>query len=297
MSYYLRKVRVTFNGGALIVNPSNKVEIRDEMKVAFSVSRGIESTQNTAEISVWNLTKGHRNAVGKELDEVQLEAGYAPPSGGGNVGIIFKGQTRDVVHRRDGADIITTISCGDGDKAIRRATLSKSYPRGTKAEDVIEDLYKELEKDGVVRGQWKFPDEMPPFKRPYAVCGSCARELDRLGRGRGFYWSIQSGAMEIIPGDGDLGGNFLIAPPPRGAMVDYPAITDNGVQVSHLLDPGIRPNMRVKIESDVLEMNGEGGEYRVSQATYGGDNRDGDFRVDVHGERVDGGKVDEGKKP
>lgn len=266
-----------------------------ELKIAFEVSKGIESSQNTATISIWNLNEGHRNSVGKELDDIMLEAGYTPPGGGSNVGIIFKGQIRDVEHRRDGADIITEISCGDGDKAFRRATISKTFPKGTPVKEVVEELYQQLEKEGIDRGEWKFPEDMPDYKRPYSMCGSCTRELDTIGRGRGFYWSSQNGVMEIIPADGFVGGIVLITP--RTGMVGTPTLTDNGVKVSALLNPEVRPGRRVRIESETLEMNAEGGEYRVSQCTYSGDNRDGDFVVDIHGEAVKGGKVDQGNKP
>lgn len=292
MRQYLRKARVTFNNGALIVNPGG-INLH-EMKIEFNVSKGLESSQNTASISIWNLKEAHRNAVGKELDDVVLEAGYLPPEGGGNVGIIFAGQMRDVEHKRDGPDIITTISCGDGDKAFRRATISKTFPAGTKVETVVEEIFKQMEAEGLKRGEWKFPDDMPPFKRPYSMCGSCAREMDRLGRSRGFYWSSQNGVMEVVPGDGTIGGVVLISP--QSGMVDTPTITDNGVKVSALLNPEIRPGRRVRIESDVLEMNAEGGVYRVSQCTFRGSNRDGDFIVEIHGEAVKGGKVDEGRK-
>ena len=292
MRQYLRKARVTFNNGALIVNPGGMN--LHEMKVEFNVSKGLESSQNTASISIWNLKEAHRNAVGKELDDVVLEAGYLPPEGGGNVGIIFAGQMRDVEHRRDGPDIITTISCGDGDRAFRRATISKTFPAGTKVETVVEEIFKQMEAEGLKRGEWKFPDDMPPFKRPYSMCGSCAREMDRLGRSRGFYWSSQNGVMEVVPGDGTIGGIVLISP--QSGMVDTPTITDNGIKVSALLNPEIRPGRRVRIESDVLEMNAEGGVYRVSQCTFRGSNRDGDFIVEIHGEAVKGGKVDEGRK-
>jgi len=292
MRQYLRKARVTFNNGALIVNPGGMN--LHEMKIEFNVSKGLESSQNTASISIWNLKEAHRNAVGKELDDVVLEAGYLPPEGGGNVGIIFAGQMRDVEHKRDGPDIITTISCGDGDKAFRRATISKTFPAGTKVETVVEEIFKQMEAEGLKRGEWKFPDDMPPFKRPYSMCGSCAREMDRLGRSRGFYWSSQNGVMEVVPGDGTIGGVVLISP--QSGMVDTPTITDNGVKVSALLNPEIRPGRRVRIESDVLEMNAEGGVYRVSQCTFRGSNRDGDFIVEIHGEAVKGGKVDEGRK-
>lgn len=292
MRQYLRKARVTFNNGSLIVNPGGMN--LHEMKIEFNVSKGLESSQNTASISIWNLKEAHRNAVGKELDDVVLEAGYLPPEGGGNVGIIFSGQMRDVEHKRDGPDIITTISCGDGDKAFRRATISKTFPAGTKVETVVEEIFKQMEAEGLKRGEWKFPDDMPPFKRPYSMCGSCAREMDRLGRSRGFYWSSQNGVVEVVPGDGTIGGVVLISP--QSGMVDTPTITDNGVKVSALLNPEIRPGRRVRIESDVLEMNAEGGVYRVSQCTFRGSNRDGDFIVEIHGEAVKGGKVDEGRK-
>lgn len=292
MRQYFRKARVSFNGGALIVNPGGVA--LHEMKVGFDVSKGISSSANEAEISIWNLNEGHRNAVGKELDDVELEAGYMPPDGSSNIGVIFKGQLRDVEHKRDGPDIVTTLYCGDGDRAFRRATISKTFRAGTPVEDVVEDIYKELEKEGVSRGEWKFPDNMPPYRRPYSVCGSCTRELDTIGRGRGFYWSVQNGSMEIVPGDGFIGGTVLISP--ETGMVDVPTITDNGVRVKALLNPEIRPNRRVQIESQVLEMNAEGGMYRVSECAFRGDNRDGDFVVEVHGEAIKGGKVDEGKK-
>ncbi|KNY16751.1 hypothetical protein AKG11_10335 [Shinella sp. SUS2] len=292
MRQYLKKVRGIFNGG-LTINPGG-IAVH-EMKIAFDIVKDISSSANTATIEIWNLSESHRNSVGKELDEITLEAGYMPPEGGGNVGILFKGAIRDVEHKRQGADIVTRISCGDGDKAIRKAKLSKSYPKGTPVKDVVEDLYKELEKEGVKRGEWKFPDDMKQeFKRPYATCTRCYRELDTIGRGHGFYWNLQNQTMEIIPGDGYVGQVVLIAP--ETGMIDTPAITDNGVRVSCLLNPEIRPNRRVQVRSGIIDMNADGGMYRVSQASYRGDNFDGDFSVEVVGESVRGGKVDEGKR-
>jgi hypothetical protein len=52
----------------------------------------------------------------------------------------------------------------------------------------------------------------------------------------------------------------------------------------------------VRIESQVLEMNAEGGEYRVGECRYAGDNREGSMIVFITAESMKEGKVDEGKK-
>lgn len=292
MRQYLRKVRLqaSGNGGSIDINPGGT--LLHELKIGFNITKTLSSTQNEGTIQIWNLAEGSRNALGKELDDVTLEAGYFPPEGGGNVGIIFKGQIRDIEHRREGPDIITTLSCGEGDKAFRYATIAKTYEKGTSVETVVEDIYKQLESEGITRGEWKFPDEMPPFKRPYTVCGGCKREMDLLSRGRDFYWSVQNNAMEVIPGDGYIGGVVILSA--DTGLIDAPTITDNGVKARALLNPEIRPNRRVRIQSQVLEMNAENNEYRVSEVNFSGDNRSGDFVVSIVGEAIKGSKVDEG---
>lgn len=313
MLQYLRKVRLTFQGagGGITINPGNETDA--QLRVGFNVNKDVSGNANTAEIEIWNLAEGHRNAVGKELDKVTLEAGYIPPAGisargtlpfmsGGfrseasasssNVGIIFKGVLRDVRHRREGADIITTLSCGDGVKALRNAFLSKTYPAGTRVGDVIDDLYAEFEKEGIDRGEWKGLDDLPAHRRPYSVCSTCSQEMDRIARQNKLYWSMQNEAMEIVPGDGYIEAAAFLSP--STGLIGTPTITDNGVQVEALLNPEVRPNRKVVIESQTLSMNAEGGAYRVSEATYTGDNRDGDFRVIITGERIESGKVDQG---
>src|SRR5690606_3380684 len=126
------------SGGSLQINMGGTAT--HDLKIAFTIRKGLSSTQNSAEIKIWNLSESSRNAIGKELDDIQLEAGYLPPEGGGNVGIIFKGQMRDVLHTREGNDIITTLSCGEGDKPFRNATISKTYPAGTEVQTVMEDI-------------------------------------------------------------------------------------------------------------------------------------------------------------
>ena len=286
MSQYLRKVKLTVGG--LSINHGEG----DQLKVGFDVSKDLASEANDATIEVWNLSEGHRNSVGREFEDVRLEAGYL----GSSTGIIFVGQIRDVEHARDKADIITRITCGDGDKGLRNATSSKSFPAGTPIKDILEQIQKDLEKQGVSRGQWRFPDgfEDKKLKRPFAMCGSCQREMNMFGRSFGFYWSIQNGATELVSADGAFEQTVFLSS--DTGLVNTPTITDNGVKFEALLNPEIRPNRRVQIQSQVLRMNSAEGTYRVSQVNYRGDNRAGEFVVSGHCELLQDNTVDEGIK-
>lgn len=295
MRQFLRKARVTFAGpGGFVVNPGGLEKV--QLRVSFTVSKSVSSKANTFSIKIYNLNESHRNSIGQELDTVMLEVGYTPPEGGDNIGIIAKGKIRDYQHDREGPDIITTVSCGDGDKAYRRATISKTIKKGTPLPEVVEEIHKEMKKEGIAKGEWSFPEKVKNTKlaRPYSMCGSCTRELDTLGRGHGFYWNIQNETMEVIPGDGALPGMILINA--QTGMIGTPTITDNGIKVKALIQPDARPNRQMKVESEQLKMNKKGEKYRISEVDFSGDNQEGDWTMSLTGEAIGSDKkVNEGK--
>lgn len=268
------------------MNPGNSTN--DQLFVDFRVVRGISSTANSAEIGIWNLSESTRNSVGKEFDDIILEAGYA-----NNVGVIFRGQIRDVEHIVYENGVRTAIYAGDGDAAFRSATVSVTVEPGATAEDVVGAVYETFEREGVTRGEWEFPKDMRTYRRPYSMVGPSAREMDTLGRTNKFYWNIQNNAMEILPADGFLPGAVFLSE--YSGLVGSPTITDNGVKVRATMNPGIRPNRTIVVDAKTLKLNAISGTYRVGNAEYYGDNRDGPFFIDIQGESVQGGKtVDEG---
>lgn len=292
MQHWLRKIRVTFKGGggSLVVNPG--IETDNQLTVSVSIEKSISGKANDAVVRIHNLKQSSRNSIGSEFTDVIIEAGYIPPPSGPDLtGIIFEGQIRDFTHDREGAEIVTTVTVGDGDKALRKSTISKTYPAGTPKEAVMEDIYGKYAEHGVKKGEWLFPP-MEPFIRPYSIAGTCSRYANELGRYNGFYWSIQNQVMEVIPSDKYLPLVTLLNR--DTGMVHYPKITDNGVRVSALLNPEVRPNRLIAVKSEAVPQ--ADGEYRVGRIDYSLDNRDGDFYMHIHGERAVGGVVDEGKK-
>jgi len=291
MQLWLRKVRVRFfgAGGELYVNQGASTS--RQIYVDFNIEKSISGKANDASIRIYNLNESSRNSIGNEFTDVEIEAGYIPNGGPDNTGVIFSGQVRDFEHVREGSDIITSVNAGDGDKAIRKSTISKTYPAGSTAEEVMLDIFSEFSKNGVKQGEWVFPP-MEPFIRPYTICGPAAREANILGRGRGFYWNIQNQVMEIIPRDFNLP---LITPVnKKTGMIGYPKITDNGLRVDSLINPEIRPNRLIMVESEVVDLNADNGEYRVGRCDYRGDNKKGPFNMTIHAESKKGGVIDEG---
>jgi hypothetical protein len=274
---YLRIVKATFSGGGggLVVT---------DLKIEFDVEKTISGVPNAGTVRVYNLSAAHRQAVGKEFDSVQLEAGYQ----GTGTGIILKGKIREVFHERDETDVITEVKVGDGDEAERKGYVAKTYPTGTKIKDIVEDI-RQNGMPGISRGELKGLDDLPATKRPLTLVSGTRRAMDQLGRSHNFYWSYQNEALETIPADGFLDQRVVISA--RTGMIGVPTVTDNGISVQCLLDPAIRPNRLIEVISDVLDMNGKPGIYRVNGLHYYGDNMDGDFAVDVEGQTVSGGKV------
>lgn len=285
MRQWIRKARATFTGkgGEYVV---------EKLRIEFDVTKSVSGSQNTATIKIFNMTKGNRLRIKEEFDRVKLEAGYEGTAGSeGNVGIIFDGHIRDVKHERDDVDVVTTIECGDGDKAARTGAISKSFPAGTKPKEVIEELVKNM--PDVEKGEWLGVDDLPAYERPVVLCGPCTRELDKIGRTNKMHWSVQDGALEIIPGDGYIDSNVTISK--NTGMVGVPSVTDNGIEVETLLNPQLRCNRKITVKSEMLEMNDAPEEYRISGLKFTGCNIDGKFLAKIHGERIDGKKVDKGK--
>ena len=282
---WLRRVEVTVSGKA------GTLTVRD-LKIDFSVSKGIGSKQNTATIAVWNLTKSHRKQLGEEFDKVELKVGYKD----GPLSTIFKGNIRDVTHTKETADVKSEMECGDGDEAFSKGAVSKTFPAGTKPKAVVEYLAGEM--PGATKGEMKGLDDLPAYRRPITLYGWSWAQMDKIGREHGFYWSIQNGQIEAVKNDQHLQGTTVVSS--ETGMLGIPEITDKGVKIKALLNPNIAPGRLIDVRSDFLdEKSGRdkrksdegGGLFRVSDVTFSGTNQGEDFYVEAEGSRVEGGKV------
>lgn len=285
---WLREIEVTISGSA------GTITVKD-LKIDFSVQKSIGSKQNTATISVWNLTKSHRKQLGEEFDQIELKVSYRD----GPKTVLFKGSIRDVTHTKETADIQSEIECGDGDEGINKGAVSKTFDAGTKPKEIIEYVVKEMPKTTLGNLSAGIA-KLAPFSRPVSLFGWGFQALDTLGRSNGFYWSVQNGQVEVVQYDEVIEDGGPIVVSSETGMIGVPEITDKGVKVKGLLNANIMPGRQIDVRSDFLDEDSGrdkrksdegGGIFRVSSCTFSGSNRGEDYFVEVEGNRVEGGKV------
>lgn len=280
---WLRRLHVTLSGGGggTVVGRQPADPSKEPLRIAFDMTATTADIPNAGWVEIWNLARNTRNAVGDEFDRIKVEAGYKDPG----LGIIGMGFIRDVEHRRDQTDIITRVEFGDGDKAWREGNVMETLPEGTTPKEAVQKLLEHMPE--VEEGDLLGLDDLEAYKRPLVLAGPVSREMNKIGRTHGFYWSVQNGVLETIPKDGYINQEAVIAP--RTGMIGVPTITDNGIRVATLMDPQIRPNRVVRVVSETLEMNtgNSEGRFRVDTARYHGDNKDGTFEVQVEGTRLE----------
>lgn len=296
MQQFGRKLRVRFegNGGSLTVNPDNQTD--PQQRIFVTITKSISGSANISELHIYNLSETSRNLIGREFTRVIIEAGYINDSGN-SVGQIFNGQIRDPKHDREGADWVTKVILGDGEQAIRRSVVNAQFAAGSSVEDIVEVLFLQYEEQGVTRGERIFPEGLEPYARPVILNGSVKSELDKLGRSHGFYWSIQNNVFEVMPSNGWLPQTTVINS--RTGLIGYPQTTDNGIKLTALINPQVRPKRLIKVESDFLDLNSDEGLYRVGKIDYVADSRGGQnspFHMIIHAEAIKDGTVDEGEQ-
>jgi hypothetical protein len=166
------------------------------MRIAFNVERDHKRAPNNAELAIWNLSEGSREALARlDVVPVQIEAGYAD-----DVGVVFLGDLRSARSRRDGPDIITRVSAGDGESKIRTARVNRTFARGTPVGDVIGQLGKAL---GVSPGNLsqfqgaRLANGSSTLTRALTISGAVSDELERLCRSCGLDWSVQNGVLQL----------------------------------------------------------------------------------------------------
>lgn len=248
------------------------------LRITFNILKTFSWSTNTANIEVYNLSSTNRNRLKDFGDQWRLFAGYRN-SGGEQ--LLFTGNVTQLNHLYAQPEIITQVTCGDGERALNNTLISVSYSPGTPVRTVIENIASKMNLPLVDFAE----TENLTYENGFNDADLAKNVLDRACKKLNLQWSVQNENLVIIRDNGattkppveinvDTG---MIGVPDRYVDKRYflnRAIAPNeppkpGWRVRLLLRPDLLPGDRIRLRSQQIGFDGE---YVILTARHEGDN-------------------------
>nr|DAN57062.1 MAG TPA: 43 kDa tail protein [Caudoviricetes sp.] len=253
----------------------------EQLRVAFEIDKTINEKPNPAKIQVWNLNRDHINQLlSQDYKKVALSVGY------GELRQIYAGDITKTRIQREGLDFVLTLECSDGHQAYTQSRAQTTLKAGATDKQIVEELQKTMPK--VQSGAIDIPNQRK-LPRGRVLNGNSRDILTKIARNNKADWSIQDGSLIFLPKDKVLSDDAVLISQDTG-MINAPEQTDEGLELTCLLNPALQIGGLVKVESIIDYFNGE---YKVVKLAHSGDGIGGDWRSKI---TVVGGKFQKVEK-
>lgn len=248
------------------------------VRIAFQITKSNEPTPNSGSISLWNLADFSRDKIKNIGDAIELEAGYVQDDVGGRLTV--NADVVDIQTEKQGTDIITIVTLGDGVEYLKTIKGAYSFKEGASVKDIITKIAKA---EGItLKSLGGIADAA--YANGFSEMGPLGQILNKLVGKLGAQWSFQNNELQVAPKLGHNGSPVFKLSKDTGMVgiptrdVDTSGITpapqSDGWKVVALLRPEIGPGDRVEIESDIADARGV---YHVKEVTHSGDTHGSDF--------------------
>jgi len=217
------------------------------LEIAFSVERTLQRRPGRAEVKIWNLSRDRRRALEalQRAIRVELYAGYED-----DTPLVFAGELHRAESTDEGATVVTTIRSRDGGRA-HGARVSRSHAAGASWTSAVRSV---LEAMGIGEGNLgSFATAtmggLSTFAAGVTLTGDAGEGLDRLMRSADLEWSVQGGALQLLPRGGGLTQPAVRLAPGTG-LVGSPTRGDRGrVIVNAKMIAGLVPGALIQLQS------------------------------------------------
>lgn len=225
--------------------------IIDALRVVFKVKRTLKKEPNHSKITIYNLAQATRAQFSPGKDaRVWLSAGYV-----GAMGEIFQGDVTFAQSSMDGVDSLLELELGDGARAFKHARMAESFAPGTTRGDIIRRL---VAKCGLDPGN--APDYYTSLTgqavNGYSVDAPVSHSLTEVLLAENLTWSVQGGAIQILPANGYVAKPAILLTPESG-LIDSPKWGSpekkggkRTLKFKSLLQAQLVPGGLVKLESE-----------------------------------------------
>lgn len=326
---WLRKLSLIVSQGT---TPGNKALDLSQLKIHFNIYAADQGAPRTAVIRIMNPKRETASLVQKEFQYVSLAGGYE----GGPFGTLFSGNVKLVrTGKLNSLDSFLELSATDGDRGLAFGAINKSLAAGCSAVDEVRQCIASMNGvDSTISegdltaltstataglnssaGGSSSPAQSAEQAtggllsiRGKTKWGLATRHLDEIADRTETSWFIEQGKLYFVRKNGYIDdGQPPIEINSATGMVGIPTVTNDGLEVTTLLQPNIRLNRRIKLNRNDITttfVQGTGfptnksvpsvasvasdGIYRVIVIEHAGGNRENEYHTKLVALSLDG---------
>jgi hypothetical protein len=221
---------------------SNKGKSFSDLRVDFRIDHSRTGTPNTGVIVAYNLNEESVALMQQPGAVVRVLAGYDVPHQ------IFRGSPvrNGVTLTKQGPDRLLKIEAEDGGRQLAQARLNVSFDTQVTIQEVFDAVAAQL---GLPTGTIRLADTSITYPNGIHLAGPARDILDRLALSTGSDVFTRDGILHAIPTDGDTGETAVVFSAELGNLVGSPTPKDDGVEVTALLEPSMRPGRAFRLKS------------------------------------------------
>ena len=269
MTNYLRKCSLLLDSGQIDLG---------SLRVVFKIEASSLQSPNMGRFRVYNVGPSTAaKLAAKEFSNLSFSAGYEQ----GAYGLIYKGNIKQaIIGHETAVDSYVDIFTGDGDHGYNGGYTNQTLSSGYTPQDVFDVALKSLGKFGITKGNVTVDLSQPKFPRGRPIFELARDTLRTLASSHGTTWSIQDGRVDMIDPNVPLGTRPFVMNSGTG-LIGWPRQTQDGIIVTSLLNPALRPNSLVQInQSSIIQAERDNTNISGGGGTTGDQNKN----LDVTGQ-------------
>lgn len=281
----------------IIGSESEAITVTEPTTIRATIVKDLKTGEKDyAQITIFNLKHGTRDALNSKYQKISIIGGYADQTD-----TIFTGEVVSVSHKHEGTEWITVLECGDGVEILDTALINKTYEKGFKLGDILRDF---ASTNALPLEEIIGINENKALSRGKSFSTDMQSALNELGKAHDFDWSVQDGKLSVIKsGQGRAELTRVISA--RTGMVGSPEWINTGsdaaklavqkglkFKVVSLCIPSLKPADLIIVESGSLQGRMGNYYYNVDKPTYRTefivskvqhdlDNREGNFVTQI----------------
>jgi hypothetical protein len=239
------------------------------LRIHFTITKAVAQTPNTAQITIYNLSKNTVSTLIREYNYCILQVGYEY----GQVGTIFMGTIKMYKTGHENVtDTYLTLYAADGEQGMNLGTMNHTYPPGTDPSQQVDDMYQSMHAYGVFPGAVD-PGAIaiPQNARSDVKYGMTSDHLRDFSQANGAIWYILDQQFHWARPSSYAEGTIVKLNAATG-LIGYPEMTQDGINITALINPAIRLMQRIQLDNAQFNQYWTpGGQSGATYATYSGD--------------------------